>query len=61
MWFVSQVPHACACFAFVFAEVYALGAGETITQQYRLVIVNGGWDTAQVEAAAEAWVKIAKM
>ena len=40
---------------FMFDEVYAFGAGETLSQRYRLVIANGGWDAGQVEAAAEAW------
>ncbi|MDE0200119.1 MAG: PmoA family protein, partial [Caldilineaceae bacterium] len=54
-WFIRQTPYACASFAFMFDEVYEFEAGETITQRYRLVIANGGWDAAQVEAAAEAW------
>ena len=52
---MRQTPYACAIFAFMFDEVYEFEAGETITQQYRLVIANGDWDAAQVEAAAAAW------
>ena len=48
---MRQRPYTCASFAFMFDEVYAFGAGETITQRYRLVIANGGWDAGQVEAA----------
>ena len=47
--------YACASFAFMFDEVYKFGAGETITQQYRLVIANGRWDAAQVETAVATW------
>ena len=39
----------------MFDEVYEFGAGETLTQRYRLVIANGGWDAAQVEAVAGGW------
>ena len=52
---MRQAPYGCAGFAFVFDEVYEFEAGETITQRYRLVIANGGWDAAQVEAVAGAW------
>ena len=38
----------------MFDEVYEFGVGETITQRYRLVIANGGWDAGQVEAVAGA-------
>ena len=39
----------------MFDEVYAFEAGETLTQRYRLVVANGGWDAGKVEAAAGAW------
>ena len=58
---MRQTPCACASFAFMFDEVYEFEAGETIAQRYRLVIANGGWDAAQVEAAAAAWLRTAKM
>ena len=54
-WFVRQTPYACASFAFMFDEVYEFQAEETLTLRYRLVIANGGWDAAQVEAVATAW------
>ena len=52
---MRQRPYTCASFAFMFDEVYEFGAGETITQRYRLVIANGGWDAGQVEAVAGEW------
>ena len=55
---MRQTPYACAGFAFVFDEVYEFGAGETITQRYRLVIANGGWDAAQVGGVAGAWREV---
>ena len=54
-WFIRQTPYACASFAFMFDEVYAFEAGETITQRYRLIIAAGGWDAARIEAAAANW------
>ena len=54
-WFVRQTPYACASFAFMFDEVYEFQAGETLTLRYRLVIANGGWDAARIEAVAAAW------
>ena len=47
--------YACASFAFMFDEVYEFQAEETLTLRYRLVIANGGWDAAQIDAAAAAW------
>ena len=38
----ARPPYACASFAFMFDEVYAFGAEETLTQRYRLVIANDG-------------------
>ena len=38
----------------MFDEVYELQAEETLTQRYRLLITNGNWPAAKVEAAAEA-------
>ncbi|MCY4089564.1 MAG: PmoA family protein [Caldilineaceae bacterium] len=54
-WFIRQTPYAYASFAFMFNEVYAFEAGETLTLRYRLVVANGGWDGARVEGAAVAW------
>ncbi len=54
-WFIRQTPYACASFAFMFDEVYAFEAGETLPLRYRLVVANGGWDAARVEGAAAAW------
>ncbi len=39
----------------MFDEVYGFEATETLTLRYRLVVANGGWDGARVEAAAAAW------
>ena len=58
---MRQRPYTCASFAFMFDEVYEFGVGETITQRYRLVIANGGWDAGQVEAGAGGMVGSEKM
>ena len=49
---MRQTPYGCASFAFMFDEVYEFGAGETLTQRYRLVIANGGWDAGLAGAVA---------
>ena len=50
---LRQRPYTCAAYTFMFDEVYEFGVGETITQRYRLVIANGGWDA--MEAVAGGW------
>ncbi len=54
-WFVRQTPYACASFAFMFDEVYALQAGDTLTLRYRIVIASGGWNAERIEPLAAAW------
>ena len=52
---MRQTPYASASFAFMFDEVYAFGAGETITQRYRLIVANSNWNAAQVDVATQTW------
>lgn len=51
-WFVRSDPYACASFAFMFDEVYALQPGERLKLAYRIVIADGAWDREAIEAAA---------
>lgn len=51
-WFVRNDPFACASFAFTFDEEYVLSPGETLTQRYRVVVADGEWPRARLEAYA---------
>lgn len=49
-WFVRNDPFACASFAFSFDEELILETGDSLTFQYRIVIIDGPWSREQVEA-----------
>jgi Methane oxygenase PmoA len=54
-WFVRSRPYACVCPAPFFDQTYRLPAEESVSLSYHIVIANGAWDRARVEAAVSAW------
>lgn len=50
-WFSRTQGYAGVSFAFMFDEYYELPAGDELALAYRVIIANGAWSHADVEAA----------
>ncbi|MCZ7547478.1 MAG: PmoA family protein [Anaerolineae bacterium] len=49
-WFVRAQAFACASFALTFDEAYTLPPGAALALDYHIVVGNGAWSRAQIEA-----------
>jgi Methane oxygenase PmoA len=49
-WFVRSDPYACVSCSFMFDEVYDLEAGRELALRYAIVVADGDWPPARVEA-----------
>jgi Methane oxygenase PmoA len=48
-WFVRSVPYGCLSPSFMFDEVLPLGAGESLTLRYHVIVGTGEWSRGRVE------------
>ncbi|GAA3744017.1 DUF6807 domain-containing protein [Salinactinospora qingdaonensis] len=53
-WFARSEPFACVCPAPFFDEEIEVGAGETLTRRYAVVIADGQWELDGAEKLAAA-------
>ena len=53
-WFVRSEPFAAVNPSLAFFDPFELPADETLRLRYRLVIADGAWDEARIEAYLEA-------
>jgi Methane oxygenase PmoA len=52
-WFVRNTPFPAVNPSLAFAEEFTLPPGETLRRRYRIVIADGAWDRARLDAYAK--------